>query len=45
MKREFRASVKCGKVVESISEVQKDPEFIKEINKFIKATTTVHNLS
>jgi len=28
----------------AIKEAQKDPEFIKEINEFIKATTTIHKL-
>lgn len=28
----------------SIKEAQKDPNFIRELNKFIKAATTVHKL-
>ena len=42
MKRGFIGSKKGGQRVESISEVQKDPEFIKEIDKFIEASKTVH---
>jgi hypothetical protein len=28
----------------SIKEAQKDPEFIREVNRFIKAATGVHKL-
>lgn len=31
-------------LTESIKEAQKDPQFIKEINKFIRATTSIHKL-
>ncbi len=33
------------KLVKSIKEAQKDPDFIKEINKFIKATTNISKLN
>ncbi len=33
------------KLVKSIKEAQKDPNFIKEINKFIKATTNISKLN
>ncbi len=36
---------KADELIKSIKEAQKDPEFIREINKFIKATTEVHKLS
>lgn len=31
-------------LMKEIKKAQKDPEFIKEINRFIKATTTIHKL-
>ena len=31
-------------LIKSIKEAQKDPNFIKEINRFIKATTNVYKL-
>jgi hypothetical protein len=31
-------------LLKAIKEAQKDPNFIKEINKFIKATTHIHKL-
>ena len=31
-------------LIKSIKEAQKDPNFIKEVNRFIKATTTVYKL-
>jgi len=32
-------------LVNSIKEAQKDPNFIKDINKFIKATTKIYKLN
>ncbi len=29
----------------TIKQAQKDPEFIKEIDRFIKATTKIYNLN
>ena len=31
-------------LLKAIKEAQKDPKFIKEINKFIKATISIHKL-
>jgi hypothetical protein len=31
-------------LIKAIKEAQKDPQFIREINKFIKATTSIHKL-
>ena len=45
-----RQSMKRGakskeiELTRAIKEAQKDPEFIREINKFIKATTKIHKL-
>ncbi len=33
------------KLMESILEAQKDPEFIREIDNFIRATKKVHKLN
>lgn len=38
------SSSKEDKLAESLKEAQKDPNFIRELNKFIKATTTIHKL-
>jgi len=35
---------KSDKLMKEIKEAQKDPEFIKEVNRFIKATTKIHKL-
>ena len=46
MKKGVKISKLSGKkLVETIKEAQKDPEFIKEVNKFIKATTRIHKLN
>lgn len=46
MKRGVRSSkLKGDELIKAIKEAQKDPEFIKEVNKFIKATTGVHKLN
>jgi len=34
--------MKKDKLMEEIKEAQKDPNFIKEINRFIKATTDIY---
>ena len=45
MKKEAMSSkLKSNELVKAIKEAQKDPEFIKEINKFIKATTNIYKL-
>lgn len=31
-------------LLKAMKEARKDPNFIREINKFIKATTTIHKL-
>lgn len=36
---------KQDKLMNEMKEVQKDPEFIREINKFIKASTSIHKLN
>ena len=41
--RSMKKEVK-DKLMDSILDAQKDPEFIRDINKFIKATTQVHKL-
>ena len=46
MKKDVKITKLSGKkLVETIKEAQKDPEFIKEVNKFIKATTRIHKLN
>ncbi|MBI5871738.1 hypothetical protein HZB88_01490 [archaeon] len=40
MKRGARSELKGEELIKSIKEAQKDPEFIREINKFIKVTTS-----
>ncbi|MEK6932886.1 MAG: hypothetical protein AABW56_03780 [Nanoarchaeota archaeon] len=32
-------------LIKAIQEAQKDPSFIREVNKFIKATTNVYKLN
>ncbi|MBU3942056.1 MAG: hypothetical protein KKF74_04035 [Nanoarchaeota archaeon] len=45
MKRNVISSeLKGDKLIKAMKEAQKDSRFIKEINKFIKATTSVHKL-
>ena len=39
------SELKGDKLIKAIKEAQKDPEFIREINKFIKAATTIHKLN
>ena len=36
--------ISSGELIKAIQEAQKDPNFIREVNKFIKATTRVHKL-
>jgi len=33
-----------GELIKAIQEAQKDPNFIREINRFIKATTHIYKL-
>jgi len=40
MKKKAHSELKGEKLIKAIKEAQKDPEFIREINKFIKATTS-----
>tara|TARA_Y100000310_G_C20680163_1_gene815465 strand:- start:802 stop:921 length:120 start_codon:yes stop_codon:yes gene_type:complete len=35
---------KQDKLIKEIKEAQKDPELIREINKFVKATTNIYKL-
>jgi len=45
MKKDVRSSeLKGDKLIKAIKEAQKNSGFIREINKFIKATTSVHKL-
>jgi hypothetical protein len=44
MKRGGSSKLKGKELDRAIKEAQKDPEFIREINEFIKATTTIHKL-
>ena len=45
MKKEAMSSkLKGDELIKAIKEAQKDPEFIKEINQFIKATTSIYKL-
>lgn len=39
-KRVTYSKLKGEKLIDAIKEAQKDPEFIREINKFIKITTS-----
>jgi len=32
-------------LLDAIMEAQKDPDFVREINRFIKASTSVHKLN
>ena len=46
MKTSKRASeLKGDELIKAIKEAQKDPEFMREISKFIKATTSVYRLN
>ena len=38
-KRKLKAKPTWDKLIKEIKEAQKDPEFIREVKKFIKATT------
>lgn len=38
-KRKEKSRLTGDELIQAIKEAQKDPEFIKEIRKFIKATT------
>ena len=38
-KRKLKAKPTWGELIREIKEAQKDPEFIREVKKFIKATT------
>lgn len=40
MKRGASSELKGEKLDRAIKEAQKDPEFMREVNKFIKATTS-----
>lgn len=42
--RSMKKEVKRNKLMDSILDAQKDPEFIRDINKFIKATMQIHKL-
>ena len=45
MKKGVKSSkLSRDKLAISIKEAQKDPRFVREVNKFIKATTRVHKL-
>lgn len=44
MKKSKTSKLKGEELDRKIKEAQKDPEFIKEIDEFIKATTTIHKL-
>ena len=45
MKKEaMRSKLKGDELIKAIKQTQKDPEFIKEINKFIKAATSIYRL-
>ena len=37
--------LKGDKLIKAIKEAQKDPQFMKEIKKFIKATTSIRKLA
>lgn len=39
VKRKLKSKLTWNELIQEIKEAQKDPEFIREINKFIKATT------
>lgn len=39
MKKEVNSKLKGDELVKAIKEAQKDPEFMKDIDKFIEATT------
>jgi len=36
---------KEDKLIKEIKEAQKDPDFVREVNKFIKATTKIYKLN
>jgi len=44
MKRGTNSKLKCNKLTRAIKEAQKDSQFMKEIDRFIKATTRVYRL-
>ena len=44
MKRTRNSKSEADKLAKAITEAQKDPQFIREINRFIKATTSIHKL-
>jgi hypothetical protein len=44
MKRGSSSKLKGKELNRAIKEAQKDPEFIREVNEFIEATTTIHKL-
>ncbi len=43
-KNKTTSRLKGDELIMAIKEAQKDPQFIREINKFIKATTNVYRL-
>ena len=43
-KAKSNSKLKGDELIKAIKEAQKDPEFMKEINKFIKATTNIYKL-
>lgn len=42
--KEVCSKLKKDKLSESINEARKNPSFIKELNKFIKASTEIYKL-
>lgn len=44
-KRKIKSSeLRNKELIHAIKESQKDPKFIKEVNKFIKASNSIYNL-